>query len=108
MPDPYLGYETIKRTWIPQMHRRSISNNQIFSEAYNTPGNFRMGMETRDLEFLPQPESTITEENNNKKDESKNAEDEEESIRTAIHVLQQLHVQPEEVKDFFQSGRYVR
>lgn len=106
MPDPYEGYEVVKRQpWIPQMHRRSIPNNQIFSE-YNTPGSFRMGVETRDLEFLPQEEpSTAVEEISANKERPKTEEEEQESINTAIHALQQLHIQPEEVKDFFQSGR---
>lgn len=107
MPDPYAGYEVIKRTWIPQMHRRSIPNREIFSEEYNTPGSFRMGMETRDLEFLPQAEpASAVEETNPKKEGPKTEEEEEESFNNAIHVLQQLHVQPDEVKDFFQSGGY--
>lgn len=53
MEDPYTEYQMVKRTWIPQMHRRSLP--QFFTEQYNTPGNFRLGKETRDdLEFLPQ------------------------------------------------------
>lgn len=49
MADPYADYVVSKRTWIPQMHRRS----EIFSPNYNTPGGFRSGIETRDLDFLP-------------------------------------------------------
>lgn len=51
MEDPYAEYSVTKRTWVPQMHRRSIP---IFNQNYNTPLNFRQGKETKDaLEFLP-------------------------------------------------------
>lgn len=54
MKDPYAEYNVDKRSWIPQMHRRSIS---IFNQNYNTPGNFRQGLESRDsVEFLPYDE----------------------------------------------------
>lgn len=108
MPDPYQEYELIKRTWIPQMHRRSIPNSQIFNEEYNTPGDFRLGPENRDLEFLQQGEPVIieTEINRNNDEGEKPTEEDEETIRTAINILQQLNVRPEEVKEFFESGRY--
>lgn len=102
MPDPYAEYEVIKRTWIPQMHRRSIPDSQIFSGEYNTPGNFRLGKETRDLAFLPQVEASIPDEEISDEEERS---DENEAIRTAINILQQLNVRPEEVKEFFESGR---
>lgn len=105
MPDPYTEY--IKRTWLPQMHRRSAPNSQIFSD-YNTPGDFRMGKESRDVsEALPSPEPQPTKAEDNNEDEGNNEEklsDEEESVRNAIHVLQQLKIRPYEVQNFFQSG----
>lgn len=53
MEDPYAAYTVNKRTWIPQMRRRSIPLAQIFKPNYNTPKNFRIGEESRDnLEFL--------------------------------------------------------
>lgn len=106
MPDPYANYEVVKRAWIPQMHRRSVPDKQIFSEDYNTPNGFRLGKETRDLAFLPQVEEEITsnEEEEEEAYQEKTDEDEE-AIRTAINILQQLNVRPEEVKEFFESGR---
>lgn len=53
MEDPYAALNVDKRTWIPQMHRRSIPLEQVFNPKYNTPNNFRMGKESRDgLQFL--------------------------------------------------------
>lgn len=61
MEDPYANYDVAKRTWIPQMHRRSAPYPPIFTQNYNTPGNFREGKESRDdIDFLPydrQPQS---------------------------------------------------
>lgn len=51
MKDPYAEYNVVKRSWIPQMHRRSMP---IFKQNYNTPTNFRQGKESKDsIEFLP-------------------------------------------------------
>lgn len=58
MEDPYVQYSVVKRNWIPQMHRRSVP--EIFNPNYNTPGNFRMGKETkgRNYNFYETPPET--------------------------------------------------
>lgn len=108
MPDPYTEYEVIKRAWIPQMHRRSVPDSQIFSEKYNTPGSFRMGKETRDYEFFPQVEASPLEEEvlaDEEREEIAGHPKQRDAIQTAITILQQLNVGPDEVKEFFESGR---
>lgn len=60
MEDPYAQYEVVKKGWIPQMHRRSFPP-QLFTNAYNTPDDFRSGLETKDaLEFLPPNNQELT------------------------------------------------
>lgn len=87
MEDPYAEYEVVKRAWIPQMHRRSLPNAQIFSD-YNTPANFRHGKETRDqsLEFLPL---------------MKSPEDDEQLVGPILELLEQLNLRPEEYRSLF-------
>lgn len=105
MPDPYADYEAVKRTWIPQMHRRSVADSQIFSEQYNTPGNFRLGKETRDLEFLPQMQPQNLD------------EDEEYEVPTNgnflardadVDLAEQLDIDPEDMRNVLDSGKYAK
>lgn len=101
MEDPYSEYEVVKRAWIPQMHRRSLPNAQIFSD-YNTPADFREGRETRDdtIEFLPR----INQPGYDQLDEDE--QDNEDRIAEVIGLLKQLNFQPEDYRDVLSKENY--
>ncbi|KAI4461799.1 receptor-type tyrosine-protein phosphatase [Holotrichia oblita] len=97
MEDPYVGYTLNKRTWIPQMRRRSIPLGQGFNPNYNIPNNFRIGEETRDkLEFLrpiPSPKQLLS-------------EDEEYSNGVDINS-REAEITPEDLEEFYPMMDYI-
>lgn len=115
MEDPYADLMD-KRNWIPQMHRRSAPN-QIFTENYNTPYNFRQGKETKDaLGFLP----TIGRDYDDNEEEElrRREEDDEEQRRQEEENIRMYSFRPEiedpdmlalrEIMDSFQAQNEVR
>lgn len=96
MADPYAGYEVVKRTWIPQMHRRDLPDSEYFGD-YNTPSDFRMEKELRDdgLEFLPQVDLYQgTEETAKAK------------VEHLVQLLQQLNLSPLELQGYLSPHNF--
>lgn len=99
MADPYADYLVNKRTWIPQMHRRS----EIFSPNYNTPGNFRSGLEIRDdLDFLPTSDSYYNDrqprQQNDNEDDLGLTLDELERLKPIVDFFDKIGVGKHELK----------
>lgn len=91
MEDPYA--QVIKRTWIPQMHRRSLPASDYFSE-YNTPNDFRAGRESRDdLEFLPPENDELT-------------VNDLRQMYPLIRYLNQMKLNPEEIQNTLTPEEY--
>lgn len=98
MEDPYAAYEVMKRTWIPQMHRRALPDSQFFG-GYNTPSDFRVGKEIRDdaLEFLPQVNF----------DGRFEAEDPaRDKVGHLVQILQQLNLSPVELQKYLSPDNF--
>lgn len=90
MEDPYA--QVVKRTWIPQMHRRSPPLG-YFSENYNTPNDFRAGRESKDdLEYLPEADDLTV--------------DDLREMYPLVKYLSRVNLSPEEVHETLTPDEY--
>ncbi|KAJ8947759.1 hypothetical protein NQ318_010353 [Aromia moschata] len=109
MEDPYADYAVVKRTWIPQMHRRSLPQ---YMEESPDPPTFRPKDPRDALEFLQQYENDYPGQNSYRNDRPMPQEptylttDDLVQMYPIIKFLNDLHLTPGEIRQFLSPKNY--